>query len=310
MGHMVTNVTIINGLFKNAVCAIAMSGVGSNIGNVEMTPVTVWILAVSGWRTSFVVFPVITWIVFLIPSFILMRSQPKNLGLYPDGLPPEKSISKQSPKEFPPTTEREPQSAVGVSDTTGLAKKFVNTGTLRLLVISISLANLAFQGINHSLAPNMQDPGYGDSMVATVITARAIIMAMALPMWRLIAERPHLKLIRAAPFTLQAFGTISFPLAAKPVFMWAAILPYGLGFDGVMVIQEVLWTNYYGRLRLGLVRSTGFPIVFTFSASGPIIMNGIFDLFGSYYPAYALFIGFYLVAGIILWILKEPESTY
>ena len=74
-----------------------------------------------------------------------------------------------------------------------------------------------------------------------------------------------------------------------------------------MVVQEVLWANYFGRFSLGLVRSTGFPIVFAFSAAGPIFMNGIFDVVGSYKPAYLMFIGFYAVAAFLLWIVRPPR---
>ena len=76
-----------------------------------------------------------------------------------------------------------------------------------------------------------------------------------------------------------------------------------------MVVQEVLWANYFGRFSLGLVRSTGFPIVFAFSAAGPIFMNGIFDLVGSYKPAYLMFIGFYAVAAFLLWIVVKRYAT-
>ena len=77
-----------------------------------------------------------------------------------------------------------------------------------------------------------------------------------------------------------------------------------------MVIQEVLWANYFGRFSLGLVRSTGFPIIFAFSASGPIFMNGIFDIIGSYRPAYLTFIGFYSVAAVLIWIVRAPNPLH
>ena len=77
-----------------------------------------------------------------------------------------------------------------------------------------------------------------------------------------------------------------------------------------MVIQEVLWANFYGRMTLGLVRSTGVPFAFAFSASDPFFMNGIFDLMGSYRPAYLLFILFYGIAAVMLWRVRAPTPVH
>ena len=303
MGHMVTDVTINKWFVRKRGRAIAFAGVGSNLGNVIMTPITVWILAVSGWRTSFVLFAVITWVVVVIPSLVLMRRQPEDLGLHPDGDDPavaDNHASQGGEQDI---------ASVGttpVQEPVWARREVMATSAFWLLITSISIANLAFQGINISLAPYMQDLHYADALVATVVTFRAIVMAIALPGWGFIGERAHIPWIRVAPFLMQGVWSVLFIMAANPVFLWLAVIVYGIGFGGVMVIQEVLWANYFGRFSLGLVRSTGFPIILAFSASGPIFMNGIFDILGSYRPAYMLFIGFYVVAAILLWVVRAP----
>ena len=74
----------------------------------------------------------------------------------------------------------------------------------------------------------------------------------------------------------------------------------------MMIIQEVLWANYYGRLTLGTVRSTSLPLQVLMSGGGPVIINLIFDITGSYKPAYAAFIGLYLMSAILIWFAKPP----
>ena len=304
MGHMVTNVAVNKWFVRKRGRAIAFAGMGSNIGNVIMTPATVWILAVYDWRTSFVVFAIVTWLVVLIPSAILMRRQPEDLGLYPDGIDPVEEASETKPGDGQKPATSDASSSL---EPVWTRRWVMATAPFWLLIASISVANLAFQGINISLAPFMQDLNYGDALIATVVTFRAVIMAMALPVWGFVGERAHLPWVRIAPFIFQGFGSFLFLLADNPVFLWLAVIVYGGGFGGVMVVQEVLWANYFGRFSLGLVRSTGFPIVFAFSAAGPIFMNGIFDVVGSYKPAYLMFIGFYTVAALLLWIVRPPK---
>ena len=126
--------------------AIALAGVGSNMGNVIMTPVTVWILAVYNWQTSFVLFAVVTWLAVLLPSILLMRRQPEDMGLHPDGaepepMPVEEAASGDDPRETAATSAPLRREAVwGRRDV-------IRVPAFWLLIASISVANLAFQGI-------------------------------------------------------------------------------------------------------------------------------------------------------------------
>ena len=301
MGQMVTNVAVNKWFVRKRGRAIAFAGMGSNIGNVIMTPATVWILAVYGWRTSFVVFAVVTWLVVLIPSAILMRRQPEDMGLHPDGDDPAEEAEEDNDRHA-----LKPESIPSL-EPVWTRREVMATAAFWLLIVSISVANLAFQGINISLAPYMQDLNYGDALIASIVTFRAVVMAAALPVWGFVGERAHLPWVRVAPFIFQGFGSFLFLLSDNSLFLWLAVIVYGGGFGGVMVVQEVLWANYFGRFSLGLVRGTGFPIVFAFSAAGPIFMNGIFDIVGSYRPAYLMFIGFYAVAAVLLWVVRPPK---
>ena len=305
MGGMVTNVTVNKWFVRKRGRAIAFVAVGNQLGSVIMTPITVWILAISGWRTSFVVFAVVTWLVVLLPSLLLMRRQPEDMGLHPDGIEPATAAGMVQREEGREATVRE---AAPAAEPVWTRREAMATAPFWLLIAAIAVANLSFQGVNISMAPYMQDLRYADAMVAAVVTFRALVMATALPIWGFVGERAHLPLVRAAPFLFQGVGSFFFLLAGTPAFLWLAVIIYGIGFGGVMVIQEVLWANYFGRLSLGLVRSTSFPIVFAFSAAGPIFMNVIFDVLGSYRPAYLLFIGLYGLAAIFLWVIRPPEA--
>ena len=68
MGNLVTDVAINNWFVKKRGRAIAIARLGSNISNMAFVPLTVFIISAYHWRTMFVVFAVITWLVVLIPS--------------------------------------------------------------------------------------------------------------------------------------------------------------------------------------------------------------------------------------------------
>lgn len=168
--------------------------------------------------------------------------------------------------------------------------------------------SMAFQGINISLAPYIQDLGYEDTMLAAVMTFRAIMATAALPLIGFLAERAQKVLIRVIPFVIQGVGIFLFLLAGQPVFLWLGVALYGLGISGVTIIQEVIWANYFGRLSLGVVRSLSYLVAFGFGASGPIAINAVFDVLDTYQPAFIAIVGLFTVSAFIMAVVKPPKA--
>ncbi|MBA7615914.1 L-lactate transporter [subsurface metagenome] len=304
MGHLVSGVAINNWFIRKRGRALAIAGVGGNLSNIISIPITVFVIAASGWRTMFVVFAVVTWLVVLIPSVILMRRRPEDMGLHPDGIQPGIAEARShNEKQGYPTSE-----VTSVSEPIWSRREVLKTRSFWLLALCFGIDSMAFQGINISLAPYIQDLGYGNTTLATVMTFRAIIMAVTLPLMGFVAEHAHRVTVRVIPFVIQGAGVFLFLLAGQPVFLWLAVAVYGLGFSGIMIIQEVLWANYFGRLSLGLVRSLGFLVAFGFGASGPIAMNAVFDISGSYRPAFIVGAGLFIVSAFIMGVVRPPRA--
>jgi len=87
MGNLVTDVAINNWFVRKRGRAVAIARLGSNISNMAFVPLTVFIIGAYGWRTMFVVFAATVSLLVPIPSAILMRRRPEDMGLYPDGKP-------------------------------------------------------------------------------------------------------------------------------------------------------------------------------------------------------------------------------
>lgn len=306
MGFLVTNTAVSNWFVRKRGRAIAISNLGTNLGNLIFTPITVWLIATSGWRASFVMFAVVTWLVVMVPSAVLMRRRPEDMGLLPDGDAPGMAPARKDPSDKRPA-------ALSENASTRLEplwnrRELAHTTSFWLLVVSFGLSGLAFQGINISLAPIIQDLGYSDTMVALVISVRALIQSSTSLIWGFVGERAYTLIFRIAPFLIQMVAAFLFLFADHLAFLWLAIVVYSLGIAGAGLIQEVIWANYFGRMSLGLVRSMGFPLQVVFSAAGPIFMNVIFDVTGSYRLAYLIFIGLFVIATIVLIACRAPKA--
>ena len=302
MGALVTDVAINNWFIQKRGRAIAIGRLGSNLSNIIFVPVTVFVIATSGWRTMFVVFAVITWLVVLMPAFFLMRRRPEDMGLYPDGIRPSIAETRSRQQVY---AARE---VAPISEPIWNRREVLSTRSFWLLAASFGITSMAFQGINISLAPYIQDLNYGEATLASVMTVRAVIMATSLPIMGLLAEHSHKISIRVTPFVIQGIGSFLFLLAGQPLFLWMAVAVYGVGMSGVGVVQGVIWANYFGRLSLGLVRSTAYLVAFGFGAVGPIAMNAVFDTLGSYRPAFMVIIGLFTISAFFMAAARPPRA--
>ncbi len=303
MGNLVTDIAVNNWFIRKRGRALGIGRLGTHVSNIIFIPITVFVIAAFGWQRMFVIFAIVAWLVVLIPSVILMRRRPEDMGLYPDGIYP--SVAEVARR-------REEKSAAGettsASEPIWSRREVLMTRSFWLLALCFGIDSLAFQGINISLAPYIQDLGYGDVTLSAVMTFRSIISAAVIPFMGLFAEHAHRTIVRVTPVIIEGVGAFLFLSAGQPVFLWLAIAVYGLGIAGFTIMQEVIWANYFGRLSLGVVRSLGYLIAFGFGAVGPVAMNAVFDIVGSYRPAFVATIGLLAVAALVIAIVPRPSA--
>ena len=304
MGFMVTAIAVNNWFIRKRGRAIAIANVGGALSNVFLMPLTVLVLAISGWRTMFVVFGVITWVVVLIPSAILMRRRPEDMGLQPDGIDPG-SVDMVPSEEEPKAAARE--TAVE-AEPLWTRKEAARTRAFWLIAGCFAIDSLAFQGINISLAAYIQDLGYSDATVAAAMMVRAAIMAGSLPFMGLLIEHSHKLAIRVIPFAMQGLAAVLFLTAERPPSLWTALALYSIGMSGVGVMEGVVWANYFGRFSLGLVRSMAFFVVFGLGAIGPLAMNAVFDILGSYKPAFVVIAALFGMSALLMAAVRPPTA--
>ena len=302
-GMLVTNTAVSNWFIRRRGRAIATAGMGTNTGMLIIAPVTVGIIAAWGWQAAWLFFAVLAWIVVVIPSAILMRRRPEDIGLLPDGDLPPDSETPDNPSRLSTAARAAAGEAVWTR------REVIRTPAFWLLIIGISSSMLAFQGVNISIAPYAEDLGLGPANVAALLMVRSIATLTVAPGWGILSERVHLSAVRISPFFIQMLASAFLTMADRTAMLWLGVVFYGAGFSGMMIVQEVLWANYYGRLTLGTVRSTSLPLQVLIAGGGPVLINVVFDITGSYRPAYTGFIGLYLLAALLVWLARPPRAT-
>ena len=301
-GMLVTNTAVSNWFIRRRGRAIATAGMGTNTGMLIIAPVTVGIIDVWGWQTAWLFFAILAWIVVVIPSAILMRRRPEDIGLIPDGDLPADSEAPDNPSRPGTTTRSSAEEAVWTR------REVIRTPAFWLLIVGISSSMLAFQGVNISIAPYAEDLGLGTANIAALLMVRSVATLAVAPGWGILSERVASPVVRISPFFIQMLASAFLAMADKSAMLWLGVVFYGAGFSGMMIVQEVIWANYYGRLTLGTVRSTSLPLQVLIAGGGPVLINVVFDIVGSYRPAYTAFIGLYLLAALLVWFARPPKA--
>ena len=92
------------------------------------------------------------------------------------------------------------------------------------------------------------------------------------------------------------------------VWVYAAFLLMGIGWGGLLPLQEVIWASVFGRRYLGSVRSTAMPFTYGMSALGPILVASYYDLAGSYDLSLLVIAACNLASAFMLYFLKTHSS--
>ena len=78
----------------------------------------------------------------------------------------------------------------------------------------------------------------------------------------------------------------------------------GIGWGGLLPLQEVIWASVFGRRYLGSVRSAAMPFTFGMSALGPILVASYYDSTGSYDFSLLVIAACNLASALVLHTLK------
>jgi MFS family permease len=312
MGNLVTNIAISNWFVRQRGRAIGIAGMGTSLTSVGMAPAIVWLTDAIGWRAPWIVFAVFTWVAVIPATALLMRRRPEDHGLLPDGDRPDAAPARSGPgaMEAPPAAsgdEEPPQpQRVAPLEPVWTRRQVLGTFAFWLLILTFSIAQLAFQGINISVVPFFEDLGFSSSVGAIALSTRAFFGLVAASFWGLAAEKIDVRYLGTIKFIGQGLASLLFLRGRTLPVLYTGLIIYGISSAGSAVISELMWATFYGRLTLGRVRSMGAPCLVLFSAVGPVFMNQIFDRTGSYDLAYVIFIGLFASSSVLILLCRKP----
>lgn len=304
MGAFVMDVVVSNWFVRKRGRAIAFGSVGLSTAAVILPPLSSTLIAEFGWRIAWVGLGALTWGVMIPATLLLLRRRPEDMGLHPDGDPPEDSTITASTAIASRGGE-----AQRSRNARWTRRQAMRTSALWLIIAATSLTLVANPAMLLHLVPFLQDAGFSGRQAAGGLSAIGLCGLLFKPLGGLLLERIPVRHGAAVQMLISSSGIGAIMLAAQSghlALIYAAAFYFGIGVAGVVPVGSVVWANYFGRLNLGAVRSIGTPFATVAASSGGLMAGFIFDLSGSYRVSFVMFMAALVLGAGLIAISRQP----
>lgn len=272
IGNLVVNVTLAKWFVDFRGRAIAFAAMGVSFAGVVLTPLVTFIIDTEGWRAAWQLLAIGS-LVCVIPVSLCMRRAPEDFGLLPDGRTEEDVQAGKATK------------AMQDFNNSMTRREAIRTTSFYLLVLAFGLFSITIQVMLLQTVPFMTDAGYSRTTAAMMITLASVPALLSKPIWGWLIDglEPIPLAATSAVFTAASLFIIVFSVQAGATFwVYTGFALLGLGWGGMIPLQEVIWASFYGRRYLGSVRSTALPFSLLLTAAVPLATSYYYDVVGNY----------------------------
>ena len=297
IGNLVVNVAVSKWFVERRGWAISLASLGVSAAGMVVPVLMVRVVDEFGWRDGWVVMGVAAWML-VYPVALIMRRQPEDHGLLPDG-------KIEGAAEDAEAVEAARLDFVN-SYTRGEA---VRTGAMWLLVLAFGFAMVGLISLLFHSIPFLTDAGFRRSDAALMVGTQGAAALASKFAWGWAMQRFHPRGLAALSFLLSGGAVVAMvPIAhaGSLGLMFASFAVWGWGIGGMIPLSEFIWASFFGRRHLGAVRGAGMPLTIVFSATGPFFAGLYFDAVGSYDGALLTFASLWGVAALLVLMARQP----
>jgi len=298
VGNLVVSVTLSKWFVINRGKAIAFAAMGVSFGGVVITPLATWLIDTIGWRLAWVWLGIGSAFV-LYPVALFMRRAPEDHGLHPDGLSHD-------------------QLAAGAGRQAALenANAYTRNEALRTLSFYALVLAFGFFSINIVVmllqtVPYLTDNGFSRGQAALAMLVASVPAMLSKPVWGYLIDRNQAQPLAAISAAVTGFALflIVYSVAGQQWFwVCSAYALLGMGWGGMLPMQEVIWASFFGRRHIGAIRGAGLPFALALGALAPWLTSLYHDRVGEYDGALLVVAALNVLSGVLIFLAPPPRG--
>ncbi|MBI3953420.1 MAG: MFS transporter [Chloroflexi bacterium] len=302
-GALVTSVPVAKWFVRRRGMALAVMSLGIPVGGVLFVPLTQMLIDGFGWRMAWVVLAALGAGIIVPLSLVLVRRQPEDLGLAPDG-----AVLARGAADGPGTPARNAPPPLAAEETSWTLPEALRSPTFWRLVLVFGLATLSTSTVALHRIPHFVDRGLDARLVSYATAMDAALAGISTFFLGLLVRRVPARFLGAIAFALLGAATYFTIVADSATWLFLAMGVFGIGVGGWLLLQNYLWAEYFGRHHLGSIRGVVMPVTLVFGGAGAPVAGYVRDATGSYAAIWWAGAGLLLVAGLILALTPAPRQ--
>lgn len=296
IGNLVVNVTLAKWFVSFRGRSIALAAMGISFAGVLLTPLMTSVIDMWGWRVAWQLLSAGT-LLLIVPAGLSMRRAPEDYGLHPDG-------------DIPSSENRDRIKKAMDDYTSSLTRRqAIRTGSFYLLVLAFGFFVITIQVMLLQTIPFMTDAGYSRTIAAFMIALASIPALVSKPLWGWLIDGLEARPLASISAAITGISLIMIVLGANHqslVWIYTGFFMMGVGWGGMIPLQEVIWASFFGRRHLGAVRSAALPLSLVFTAGAPLATSYYYDVFGNYDGAILAVAASNLFSAVLMLIIPKP----
>ena len=293
LGVIPCNLLLANWFDKRRGTAMGISQFGITISATVLVPAVTWIVLTSGWEVSFVVCGIAAFVILApLITFCAVRA-PADLGQHPDGIAPISNAP-----------------AATTSDAWTFARA-IKDRDIWTITFVVGPCYMAIAAVVINMPAHFTDIGFSAMDAAFVVSVTTFAGALAKPLMGTLSDYVNKKFVMAGAIALQATGILLLVNLENYAALLLGGALFGLGYGGVAPLWGVLLAARFGKDNFAQVMGANMPMLTVFNMTGLPFANQIFDMTGSYLPAFTALLFGYAISAIALVIFRQhpPEVS-
>ena len=239
-------------------------------------------------------------IVGAIPCAWLIRRQPEDIGLLPDGIQPDPETKHDGVQ----TIESNPSPN---SDTP--FHFILRSGSFWLIIASLFLVSSGMSGIGLHLVPHLIQQGLEPMKAVGTISIMSITGASGALFLGFLSERLSPRYLLSGVYLLGAGSIMVLVNTDSLTGTYTFAVLHGITGSGVNLLTPLLWAHVYGRNSLGSIFGISRAAQVAGFAVGPLISGVVYDNTNSYQAAFWYFASLAVLSTCLILIARPTRPT-
>ena len=289
-GAVVTNIVLNNWFHAKKGFAMGFATTGSGFGSAVFNPIGATLIVTYGYQQAIRTLGIIAFICML-PTFFLFRYRPEDIGLVAYGDEEDSEAGEQEKEKA-----KKPTTSQKGGYTRAQAFRTVRFWAICLIAFSLSAGAI---GIFSHISPYLTDLGYSPEKAASLISTISLSMAAAKIFFGWLNDKIGTYKNFLVLVGIGVVGMYMLLNIKNENLAYVTAVMFGIAFSCTNLLSPLITVHAMGGKDYGKI----FGVVSLALYAGPIfagLFSGmIFDATGTYYLAFNIYAGMYVLALIV-----------